>query len=190
MILTFFIYHIIWIVQNSIWLYYYLSLFRDKHLDPGRCRRWLKDSLTTMYVARHAKSLSRSQLFKTPWTAIFHGPLSIGFSRQKYWNRLPGPPPGDLPDPRYPTHGFVSPALAGGFFTASTTWWITSISILIRRSPDSSDSPGSSDTKASTYNVGDPRSIPELGRSSGEGNGNPFQYSCLENPMTEQHGRL
>jgi len=35
-------------------------------------------------------------------------------------------------------------------------------------------------------NEGDPRnmgSIPELGRSSGEGNGNPPQYSCLENPM-------
>ena len=32
-------------------------------------------------------------------------------------------------------------------------------------------------------NVGDPGSIPGLGRSPGEGNGNPFQYSCLENPM-------
>ena len=31
--------------------------------------------------------------------------------------------------------------------------------------------------------AGDPGSIPELGRSSGEGNGNPLQHSCLENPM-------
>ena len=37
--------------------------------------------------------------------------------------------------------------------------------------------------KASAYNAGDPGSIPGLGRSSGEGNGNPLQYSCLENPM-------
>ena len=37
--------------------------------------------------------------------------------------------------------------------------------------------------KASAYNVGDPGSIPGLGRSSGAGNGNPLQYSCLENPM-------
>ena len=37
--------------------------------------------------------------------------------------------------------------------------------------------------KASTYNVGDPGSIPGSGSSSGEGNGNPLQYSCLENPM-------
>ena len=43
--------------------------------------------------------------------------------------------------------------------------------------------PGGSDGKASDYNVGDPGSIPGLGRSSGEGNGNPLQYSCLENPM-------
>ena len=45
------------------------------------------------------------------------------------------------------------------------------------------DFPGGSDGKASTYNVGNPGSIPELGRSSGEENGNPLQYSCLENPM-------
>ena len=37
--------------------------------------------------------------------------------------------------------------------------------------------------KASAYSVGDPGSIPGSGRSSGEGNGNPLQYSCLENPM-------
>ena len=35
----------------------------------------------------------------------------------------------------------------------------------------------------SAYNVGDPDSIPGSGRSSGEGNGNPLQYSCLENPI-------
>ena len=42
--------------------------------------------------------------------------------------------------------------------------------------------PGS-DGKASAYNVGDPGSIPGTGRYSGEGNANPLQYSCLENPM-------
>ena len=45
------------------------------------------------------------------------------------------------------------------------------------------DFPGSSDGKASVYNAGDPGSIPGLGRSTGEGNGNPLQYYCLENPM-------
>ena len=43
--------------------------------------------------------------------------------------------------------------------------------------------PGGSDGEASVYNAGDPGSIPELGRSPGEGNDNPLQYSCLENPM-------
>ena len=42
---------------------------------------------------------------------------------------------------------------------------------------------GGSDGKASVYNVGDPGSLPGLGRSPGEGNGNPLQYYCLENPM-------
>ena len=37
--------------------------------------------------------------------------------------------------------------------------------------------------KASVYNAGDPGSIPESGRYPGEGNGNPLQYSCLENSM-------
>ena len=45
------------------------------------------------------------------------------------------------------------------------------------------DFPGGSDGKVSAYNEGDPGSIPGLGRSPGEGNGNPLQYSCLENPM-------
>ena len=39
------------------------------------------------------------------------------------------------------------------------------------------------DVKASAYNVGDPGSIPGLGRCTGERNGNLLQYSCLENPM-------
>ena len=42
---------------------------------------------------------------------------------------------------------------------------------------------GGSDGKVSAYNVGDQGSIPGSGRSPGEGNGNPLQYSCLENPM-------
>ena len=43
--------------------------------------------------------------------------------------------------------------------------------------------PGGSEVKVSAYNEGDPGSIPGSGRSPGEGNGNPLQYSCLENPM-------
>ena len=45
------------------------------------------------------------------------------------------------------------------------------------------DFPGGSDGNASAYNAGDPGLIPGLGKPSGEGNGNPPQYSWLENPM-------
>ena len=45
------------------------------------------------------------------------------------------------------------------------------------------DFPGGSDSKASVYNAGDQGLSPGLGRSPGEGNGNPLQYYCLENPM-------
>ena len=45
------------------------------------------------------------------------------------------------------------------------------------------DFPGGSDGKASVYSAGDPGSVPGWGRSPGEGNGNPLQYSCLENTM-------
>ena len=46
--------------------------------------------------------------------------------------------------------------------------------------------PGSSDSKESAYNAGDLGSVPGLGRSPGEGNGNPLQYSCLDNPMDRE----
>ena len=55
---------------------------------------------------------------------------------------------------------------------ASTTWEASMV-----------DFPGASDGKVSAYNAGDPGSIPGLGRSPGGGNGNPLQYSYLENPM-------
>ena len=43
--------------------------------------------------------------------------------------------------------------------------------------------PGGSEVKVSASNAGDPGSIPGSGRSSGEGSGNPLQYTCLENPI-------
>ena len=49
--------------------------------------------------------------------------------------------------------------------------------------------PDGSDGKASACNAGDPGSIPGLGRSPGEGNGNPLQYSCWKIPWTEDSGR-
>ena len=45
------------------------------------------------------KSLSRVQLFATPWTVAHQASPSMGFFRQEYWNGLPFLSPGDLPDP-------------------------------------------------------------------------------------------
>ena len=45
------------------------------------------------------KSLSRVRLFVTPWTVAYQAPQSMEFSRQEYWNGLPFPSPGDLPNP-------------------------------------------------------------------------------------------
>ena len=50
----------------------------------------------------------------TPWTVACQAPLSMGFTRQEYWNGLPFPSPADLPDPGIKP---ASPALAGRFFT-------------------------------------------------------------------------
>ena len=59
-----------------------------------------------------------SNSLATPCTVAYQAPLSLGFSRQEYWSRLPFSSPGDLPDPGIkPT----SPALAGRFFTAEPT---------------------------------------------------------------------
>ena len=52
------------------------------------------------------------------------------------------------------------------------------------------DFPSGSEGKASAYSAGDLGSIPGLGRSPGEGNGDPLQYSCLEIPWTEEPGGL
>ena len=66
--------------------------------------------------------LSGVQLFVNLWTGACQAPLSMGFSRQEYWSRLPCPPPGDLPDPRIEPVSLMSPALAGEFFDISATW--------------------------------------------------------------------
>ena len=46
-----------------------------------------------------AQSLSRVQLFETPWTVACQAPLFMGFSRQECWSGLPFPTPGDLSNP-------------------------------------------------------------------------------------------
>ena len=56
------------------------------------------------------------QLFENPWTVACQDPLSMGFSRQEYWSRLPYPTSGDLPYPQIEPTSLKSPALEGKFF--------------------------------------------------------------------------
>ena len=67
-------------------------------------------------------SFSCVWLFVTPPTAARQAPLSMGVSRQEYWNRLPCPPQRLLPDPGITPASLMSPVLAGRVFTTSATW--------------------------------------------------------------------
>ena len=59
---------------------------------------------------------------ETSWTVAHQALLSMGFFRQEYWSGLLCPPLGDLPDPGIEPASPTSPALAGRFFSTSTTW--------------------------------------------------------------------
>ena len=63
------------------------------------CAKWLRSCLTLCCL----------------WTVAFQAPLSIEFSRQKYWSGLSCPPPGDLPDLGIKPASLISPVLEGGF---------------------------------------------------------------------------
>ena len=84
----------------------------------GSCWTRLK-----FWVPRNMLSrISRVRLFATLWTVALQAPLCMGFSRQEYYSGFPCPSRGDLPDPEIEPASLMSPALAGGFFTASATW--------------------------------------------------------------------
>ena len=120
-----------------------------------------------------------AQLFATPWIVAHQAPLSMGFSRQEYRSELTFLSPEDLPDTGIPC---APPALAGRFFTTEPPGKLFYHSIRKNKLEGFSlGFPSGSDSKASACSVGDLGSIPGLRKSPGEGNGNPLQYSCLEN---------
>ena len=82
-------------------------------------RRDLSSTFYTSCKYMRAWVLSRFSCVLTP----FQGPLFMGFSRHEYWSRFPWSfSPMDLPNPGIEPISLTSPALAGGFFTTSTTW--------------------------------------------------------------------
>ena len=65
---------------------------------------------------------SRVRFFATPWTVTCQAPLSMGFSRQEFWNGLLFPTPRDLPNPGVKATSLKPAALADRFLTTSATW--------------------------------------------------------------------
>ena len=63
------------------------------------------------------------------WTVAHQAPVSMGLSRQEYWNGLPWPFSGYLPDSVIELVSLMSPTLAGGFFSASAIWEAQCISL-------------------------------------------------------------
>ena len=74
-----------------------------------------------------AQLLSHSWLFVTPWTLAYQAPLSMGFSRQEYWSRLPFPPPGDSSQPR----DWTCISYIGRWVLYHWTTWEASLFILV-----------------------------------------------------------
>ena len=105
----------------------------------------------------------------------------------RIWNNsstgIPSPPLAlfvvMLPKAHLTAHSRMSDS--GWVITPS--WLSRSLRFFFLYSSSVCDFPGGWDSKASAYNVGNPGSIPGLGGYPGEGNGNPLQYFCLENPM-------
>ena len=128
-----------------------------------------------------------------PWTVARQASLSIGILQARILEWVVCPPPGDLPNPGIQPAHLLSPALPGMFFTSSSTQEAPYIYVCVCvcvYTQYVNPSPGGSDGKESSCNAEDLGLIPGLGRSPGVGHGNPLQYSCLENPWTEEHDGL
>ena len=126
-------------------------------------------------ISEHRCSVESDSV--TPWTVAHQAPLSMGFSRQEYWSRLPFPSPGDLLHPGIKPMSPASPASSGRFFFLALRllgspsglqsrklgrpWWLSG---------------------ASPADAGDFGLIPGSSSIPGERNGNPLQYACLGNP--------
>ena len=78
-----------------------------------------KNKLSMLY---YASSLQSCLTLYNLWTVTHQAPLSIGFSSQEHWSSLSFPTPVDPPNQGLNPSFIISPALAGRFFTTSTTW--------------------------------------------------------------------
>ena len=94
----------------SLWYIYYLTDINYVTHKFSPHRLWYSLSVCVLICVL---------LFAIPWTVARHTPLSMEFSRQEYWSRLPFPIAGDLPNPGIEPTSLASPAWAGRFFTTA-----------------------------------------------------------------------
>ena len=73
-------------------------------------------------MCMHDKMLQLCLTLLALWTIACQAPLSMEFSRQEHWSKLPLPSPKDLPDSGIEILSLTSPAWAGGLFTTRATW--------------------------------------------------------------------
>ena len=153
----------------------------------ARTLEWVTISFSNAWKWKvKVKSLSPVWLFATPSTAAYQAPPSTGFSRHEYWSGVPSPSPNVYMTFRQVTSQcelLISKnkkdrlkRLYGSMYFLQDTFTATY----------TLGFPGGSAVRNLLTNVGDPEdggSIPESGRSSGEGSGNTLQYSCLGNSM-------
>ena len=132
------------------------------------------------------KSLSHVWLLAIPWAAAHQAPPSMGFSRQEYWSGVPLPSPFYLQVLTKHQHhpGTCQKCKSSGPtpppLDQKLGRWGPEIPVFISPLEDSLIAQSEENLPAS---AGDQVSIPGSGRYPGEGNGNPLQYSCLENSM-------
>ena len=77
----------------------YLEFWLGRGFPGGSSAPWVRLLPTELMHACVLSCFSHVWLCVTPWTIAFQDPLSMGFPRQEYWNGLPCPPLGDLPEP-------------------------------------------------------------------------------------------
>ena len=152
-----------------------------------QCLRF-KNKIKLKKKKKKVKSLSRVRPSATPWTAAFQAPPSMGFSMEEYWSGLPLPSP--LIIHAVAKTKFCLYSLCRKYYRDFSGGPVVKTPCFQCRGcgfepcfRELRGFLGGSAGKESTCNGGDLGLIPGLGRSPGEGNGTPLQYSCLENPM-------
>ena len=156
---------------------------------PNRTKREPQDPV---HVPRKHLSISLSTHRRNTWLRRYRM-LQIQFPKQSRVtvSGQPAPPPTNAAVPTLPIcrpschwcpgHWCLEQCNPGWRFFLC---WLSLPTVLVpQMKTPLEDFPGDSDSKESACKAGDPGSIPGLGRSPGEGNGNPLRYSCLENSL-------